>query len=159
MTVRIELPFRRATPDDSRELAEFVNMAGEGMPLYLWGQSAGAGASAWEIGFARAKRDAGAFSYRNAILRMAGNDAVACLIGYPLDDDPPPTDYSAMPPMFVPLQQLEDMVPGTWYVNAIATKTEQRGKGYGNELLRLAEDLAAGLGIPGEREQAAVLYA
>ncbi len=147
--VSIDLPFRRATPDDSRVLAEFVNMAGEGLPLYLWGQTANADASAWEIGFARARRDAGAFSYRNAILRLVENDPVACLIGYPLDVDPPAMDYSEMPPMFVPLQQLEDMVPGTWYINAIATREGQRGKGYANELLALAEEMAASLGKRG----------
>lgn len=147
--VSIELPFRPATPDDSRDLAEFVNIAGEGLPLYLWGQMADADASAWDIGFARAKRDSGAFSYQNAILRLLGNSPVACLLGYPLDDDPPATDYSEMPPMFVPLQQLEDLVPGTWYINALATKQGQRGKGYGNELLALAESIAASLGKRG----------
>lgn len=145
----VDLPFRQAVPDDAKELAEFVNMAGEGMPLYLWAQMAGAGESAWDVGCARARRDSGAFSYRNAILRLAGNDAVACLIGYPLEDDPPATDYSELPSMFVPLQQLEDMVPGTWYVNVVATREAHRGKGYGTELLALAENIAAGLGKRG----------
>ena len=39
-----------------------------------------------------------------------------------------------MPPMFVPLQELEDRVPGTWYVNVLATLEEHRGKGYGKEV-------------------------
>lgn len=147
--VSIELPFRRATPGDAKDLAEFINMAGEGLPLYLWGKMADADASAWNIGVARAKRESGAFSYRHAILRLIGSDPVACLLGYPLDDDPPATDYSEMPPMFVPLQQLEDLVPGTWYINAVATKEEQRGKGYGKELLALAETISASLGKRG----------
>lgn len=147
--ISVDPPFRRAIPDDAADLAEFVNMAGEGLPLYLWEQMANAAESAWEIGCARARRDAGAFSYRNAILRLAGNDAVACLIGYPLDDDPPATDYSEISPMFVPLQQLEDMVPGTWYVNVVATKEAYRGNGYGHELLALADNIAASLGNRG----------
>lgn len=145
----VDLPFRQATPDDAQDLAEFVNMAGEGLALYLWEQMATAGESAWDVGCSRAKRDSGAFSYRNAILRLVGDDAVACLIGYPLEDAPAPADYSEMPPMFVPLQQLEDMVPGTWYINVLATKQAHRGHGYGNELLALAEGIATSLGKHG----------
>ena len=47
-----------------------------------------------------------------------------------------------MPPMFVPLQQLEDLAPNTWYVNVLATYPKHRGKGYGRELLSIAEQLA-----------------
>jgi len=147
--ISFDHPFRQATQDDAKDLAEFVNMAGEGLPLYLWEQMASAGETAWEIGFARAKRVSGAFSYRNAILRLVGNDVVACLIGYPLEDSPPATDYAEIPPMFVPLQQLEDLVPGTWYINVVATREAYRGKGYGSELIFLAEKIAAGLGKRG----------
>lgn len=44
--------------------------------------------------------------------------------------------------MFVPLQQLEDLVPGTWYVNVLATYPDYRGKGYGTELLKVAQEIA-----------------
>lgn len=54
-----------------------------------------------------------------------------------------------MPPMFEPLQRLEDMVPGTWYINVLATAESHRGNGYGRELLALAETIAAGLGKRG----------
>lgn len=143
--ISLEPPYRRATPDDARYLAEFINAAGEGLPLYLWAQMAGEGGSAWETGCARASRDTGSFSWRNAVVREDGAEVVACLIGYPLEDDPAPTDYADMPAMFVPLQQLEDMVPGTWYLNAIATAEAYRGRGYGAGLLGLAEPMAASL--------------
>jgi ribosomal protein S18 acetylase RimI-like enzyme len=45
--------------------------------------------------------------------------------------------------MFVPLQQLEDLVPGTWYINVLAAFPEHRGKGYGTGLLTVAERIAA----------------
>ena len=54
-----------------------------------------------------------------------------------------------IPPMFVPLQQLEDMAPDTWYVNVLATYPSHRGKGYGRELLVIAEAIAADLGKRG----------
>ena len=142
-------PFRAATPGDAKELANFVNIAGEGLPLYLWKQIAGEGESPWDVGCARAKRESGGFSYRNAIFRVVGEITAACLIGYPLDDDPSMTNYSDLPPMFVPLQQLEDLIPGTWYINVVATREVHRGKGYGSELLDLAESNCRHLGKRG----------
>lgn len=126
-------------------MAELVNMAGEGLPLYLWSNMAGAGQSPWEIGHERARRESGGFSYRNTIVREDSGRVVALLIGYPLDEVPTPTDYSDVPAMFVPLQQLEDMVPGTWYVNVLAAYPESRGKGIGTELLAVAEGIATRL--------------
>lgn len=147
--IDLQPPYRHARPDDAPALAELVNMAGEGLPLYLWAQMAEAGKSPWDVGQERARRETGAFSYRNAIVREQDNEVVACLIGYPLDDAPAPVDYSEMPSMFVPMQQLEDMAPGSWYVNVLATYPEHRGKGFGGELLDMAEAIAADLGKRG----------
>jgi ribosomal protein S18 acetylase RimI-like enzyme len=130
-------------------MAELVNMAGEGLPLHLWTRMAEPGQSPWEIGQERARRESGAFSYRNAIVRDQDGKVVACLVGYPLEVASTPADYAEMPPMFVPMQQLEDMVPGTWYVNVLATYPGHRGAGYGHELLHIAEAIAAGMGMRG----------
>ena len=141
--IELAAPYRYATEDDARPMAELVNIAGDGMPLYLWTSMAEAGVSPWEIGRQRARRESGGFSYRNTIVREKSGKVVAALIGYPLPDDPDPVNYDDMPPMFVPLQQLEDLVAGTWYVNVLATYPEYRGKGHGTELLSIAERLAA----------------
>jgi len=60
--------FRPAAIDDAKFLAELVNYAGEGMPLYLWGELAEQGQSAWDVGCYRAGREDGSFSYRNATI-------------------------------------------------------------------------------------------
>jgi ribosomal protein S18 acetylase RimI-like enzyme len=54
-----------------------------------------------------------------------------------------------MPPIFVPLQELENLAPRTWYVNVLATYPEYRGKGYGTRLLGVADRLAAAAGSAG----------
>lgn len=123
-------------------MAELVNIAGEGLPLYLWGKMAEPGQSPWEIGRQRAMRDTGSFSYRNTVVREEHDRVVAALMGYALPDAPDPGVYDDLSPMFVPLQELEDLAAGTWYVNVLATFPECRGKGYGSELLRIAERLA-----------------
>lgn len=130
-------------------LAELVNMAGEGMPVYLWEKLAEPGQSAFDVGCARARREVGSFSYRHAVVREEGGSVAAALIGYPLPDVPEPIDYAEMPAMFVPLQELENLAPATWYVNVLATYPSCRGKGYGGVLLEIAEELARDTGKQG----------
>ena len=145
----LKLPHRSATPDDAEALADLVDIAGEGMPVYLWQRLAEPGQSAFDVGRARARREEGSFSYRNAVVREESGRVVAALIGYPLPDVPEPVDYAEMPAMFAPLQQLEDLVPATWYVNVLAAYPACRGKGYGRALLAIAEDLARATGRRG----------
>ena len=147
--IELPPPFRYATPDDASALAELINHAGEGLPLYLWAKMAQPGESAWEVGRRRALREVGSFSYRNAVIAEADGRAVASLVGYPLPDAPQPIDRDEMPPMFVPLQELENRAPRTWYVNVLATYPQHRGQGYGTRLLGIAERLAAATGSIG----------
>jgi ribosomal protein S18 acetylase RimI-like enzyme len=145
----IQPPYRRATPDDAAPLAELVNMAGEGLPLHVWTGMAEPGQDPWLIGRQRAARATGSFSYRNAIVREEAGAVVAALIGYPLADTPAASDLSGMPAIFVPLQVLEDRAPATWYINVLATYPAFRGRGYGTELLAVAEQLAVAAGKRG----------
>jgi ribosomal protein S18 acetylase RimI-like enzyme len=120
-------PYRRATSEDATKMVELVNIASHGLALYLWRKSAEAGESSWDVGLKRARRGIGGFAYRNTVVREAEDRIAACLVSYPL-----------LAPMF----ELENIVPGTWFVNVLATYAEHRGKGYGTELLRIAEMLA-----------------
>jgi len=142
-------PFRQAIPDDAVALAELVNMAGEGLPFHLWSRTAAPGEDPWDIGRARALRESVSFSYRNAIVVEDAGRVVAGLVGYRQPDVPEPIDYAKMPPMFVGLQELENLAPKTWYVNVLATYPQARGKGWGTRLLALAEDLARDSGASG----------
>lgn len=130
--------FRPARIEDAPILAELVNYAGEGLPLYLWGKIAAAGETAWDVGRQRAARESGSFSYRNATIIEHAGVAAGSLVGYVIPEtvEPVPAD---MPAMFVPLQQLEDLAPGTWYVNVLAVLPPYRGRGLGSEMLRLAD--------------------
>lgn len=150
----IEPPFRAATPDDAPALAELINMAGEGLPLYLWDGLAESGQTAWQVGQQRVRRDAGGSSWRNGIVVETEAGIVACLFGYPLAEVPEPIDAS-MPAMFVPLQELENLASGTWYVNILAVSPGQRGRGLGTSLLQLADRLA----VAGGRRGTSVIVA
>ncbi|HEX6142046.1 MAG TPA: GNAT family N-acetyltransferase [Geminicoccaceae bacterium] len=147
--IELAPPFRRATPGDAAALAELINFAGEGLPLFLWERMIEGGESAWEVGRRRARREEGSFSYRNAVVAEVAGRVVGCLIGYPLPERPEPIDRERMPPMFVPLQELENLAPDTWYVNVLAIDPQHRNRGLGSDLLRLAEQLAAAAGSTG----------
>jgi ribosomal protein S18 acetylase RimI-like enzyme len=96
------------------------------------------GETAWEVGVRRAEREEGSFSYRNATVIEHQGQAAGCLIGYEIPDLPDPIG-SDIPPMFVPLQELENLAPATWYVNVLAVLPQYRNQGLGTELLSLAE--------------------
>jgi ribosomal protein S18 acetylase RimI-like enzyme len=135
-------PYRGAMPDDADAMAHLINIAGEGLPIYLWSKIAEPGQSPWHVGRQRAQRESGSFSYRNTVVREENGRVVAALMGYALPDEPDPTACDDISPMFTPLQELEDLAAGTWYVNVLAALPECRGKGYGSALLGIAEDRA-----------------
>ncbi len=141
----ISYPFRCATPDDAAAMADFVHFASEGLALYLWTRMAGPSGDPWGVGRERAGRATGAFSYRNTHLMQIGGRTAAGLISYALADAPEAIGPD-LPAMFVPLQELENQTPGTWYVNVLAAYPEQRGKGCGSALLGVADRVAADAG-------------
>jgi ribosomal protein S18 acetylase RimI-like enzyme len=140
---------RPATPADAAALAELVNMAGEGMPLYLWAKMSDPGEDPWAVGRRRAMREMGSFSYSNATMLEVHGNVVGCLIGYKLPDAPEPIDYEKMPAMFVPFQELENLACGTWYVNMLAADPCYRRQGFGTRLLGVADEIAAAAGCKG----------
>jgi ribosomal protein S18 acetylase RimI-like enzyme len=147
--IELIAPFRLAEAKDAPALAELVNFAGEGLPLYLWDRLKQPGQTAWDVGLERARREKSGFSYRNAVVAEIDGKCAACLIGYPQPEHPEPIDYAAMPPIFVPLQELENLVPNSWYVNVLAAYPDFRGQGLGTKLLAIADELADATGKSG----------
>lgn len=130
---------RKATPDDAEDIAQLSNFAGEGMPLYLWEGMTEGGETPWDVGRRRARRAEGGFSYVNSIIAEVEGSVAGCLVGYPLPEQPEEIDYETIPPMFVPLQELENLAPATWYLNVLAVHPHYRGRGVGSALLEAAE--------------------
>ena len=136
---KLAAPHRRATSEDVPELPELVNLAGDGLSLYLWAKLAGADESPWDVAVKRARSGKGGFAYENTVIREEGGKIAACLIGYPLSSAPQLYNLNDVPAMVAPLYELEHLVPGTWYVNVLATFPEFQGNGIGTELLHVAE--------------------
>lgn len=129
---------RRAIKDDAPALAQLINLAGEGLPFAIWSDMAAPGESVWDVGVRRAGREEGSFSYRNAILALAGIEVAAALVGYPIGGTPTPIGTD-IPPSVVPLIELENEALNSWYVNVLATFEPFRKQGFGVALLAEAE--------------------
>jgi ribosomal protein S18 acetylase RimI-like enzyme len=161
------LTFRPARKADTAALAVLVDIAGEGLPAYMWSNLKTPGQSLLELGRERAQREAGGFSYRNAVVAEIDGEVAASLVGYQLDH---PYDLEGnlaeTPEIVQPLVRLEAKAPGSWYVNVLATFPEFRRQGIAAALLAIADDRARESGAPalsvivaGWNEVAARLYA
>lgn len=139
---------RAATPDDAPHLVRFFRYAGEGLPDIVWAGMAAPGQSIDDVGLERAKGEEGNFSYCNAYVLEEAGVIAAGIVGYRQLSEPAPIGPD-FPAAFVPLQELENLATGHWYVFFLATVPEARGKGHGTALLRHAEERAAALGCPG----------
>ncbi|MTH62256.1 GNAT family N-acetyltransferase [Paracoccus litorisediminis] len=139
------MDIRKARASDAAHLARFINMAADDLPLHFWRKTVGPDGDSWALGQERAARETGNFSYHNAWLAEVDGAVAACLLGYAAEDQPGPIDPDT-PPIFVPLLELEALVPGSWYLNVLATYEAFRGKGLGSALLAYAEVIAAAAG-------------
>jgi ribosomal protein S18 acetylase RimI-like enzyme len=144
----IQPPFRPATLADTGTLAEFAELASEGLAVYLWSKLAGTGSDPWNVGRERVRSETGGLSYRNAVIAELAGRPAAGLISYSLPDQPESIS-DKLPAILVPLHELMNLALGTWYIYVLAAYSEHRGRGQGSALLALADRLAASAGKSG----------
>lgn len=128
------------------DLAYLINLAGEGIPEYLWQRMAESGEAPLEVGARRAARDEGNFSYLNARICVEHGALLGMSLCYRLPNCCEASEVSDYPDIVQPLVQLEARVPGSFYINAIATYEAHRGKGVGRSLMKDAEVRARSAG-------------
>ena len=135
---------RPARREDAADLARCVDLASEGLVRLVWAELAEPGEDVMAVGARRAARDEGDFSWRNATIAAVEGRVAGGLVAYRIGA-PEPLD--GLPPAFRPLQALENRVPGTYYVNVLATYPGFRGRGVGSRLLAEAERQSLGRGM------------
>lgn len=136
------LAIRKAAPDDSAVLVGLMNIAGEGIPAWLWSKMAEPGEDVMAFGARRVARREGGFSHVNAHVATVQGAIAGMLLGYRLPDPYEAGPMDDLPAVVQPLIELESLVPGSWYINAIATTAAWRGQGVGSRLMTLAQQLA-----------------
>jgi ribosomal protein S18 acetylase RimI-like enzyme len=145
MTTDLLARLRPARREDAADLARLVDLASEGLTSYLWARMAGPGEDAFALGVRRAARDEGSFSWRNAVMAELDRQVAGGLVTYRIGDEPAPLDE--LPPMFRPLQALENRALGTQYVNVLATYPAFRRRGVATRLLAEASRRAGRRGL------------
>jgi len=140
------LEIRDAVKADAKDLAYLINLAGEGIPEYLWRGMVEASETPLEVGARRAAREEGSFSYTNARVCVESDVLLGMILSYRQPDPYEPGDLSDYPDVVRPLLVLEAQAPGSWYINAIATYEKHRGKGVARRLNEDAEVRARSYG-------------
>jgi ribosomal protein S18 acetylase RimI-like enzyme len=131
-----------ATKAQSRELAFLINLAGEGIPEYLWKGMAQKDELPMDVGAMRAAREEGGFSYKNARVCTDNGELLGMIISYRQPQPYDIGDISEYPEIVRPLVLLESEAPGSWYINAIATFEKFCGRGVARKLMEEAEGRA-----------------
>lgn len=142
----MDLKIRAAEIRDAWRLAQLMDLAGEGIPMYLWRESAGPEGHPLEVGARAVSGTDGGFSYVNAHVAEIGEEIVGMLLGYRLPDPHDVEPLNEAPAVVRPLLELEALAPGSWYVNAVAADPAWRGRGVGSALMQRTEVLAPGSG-------------
>ncbi len=130
---------RQARRDDAPDIARLFNIAGHGLPAWYWKAAAAEGVDPFDLGTARAARDDTDFGWRNTTIAEVDGVVAGGLIAYQIASAP--IDLYELPPVFRPLQDLENQVDGATYVLALAVYPAFRCQGVGS--LMLAETEAA----------------
>lgn len=133
---------RKAKAEDAPKLAELMNVAGEGIPAYLWERMADPGEDVMAFGARRVAGTESGFSYTNAHVAECDSVIAGMLLGYRLPDPYETGPLDEIPAVVQSLVEMEALVPGSWYVNAVATDSACRGQGVGRMLMVKAEQLA-----------------
>ncbi len=134
--------FRNATKEDCRSIAELAEIAGEGIPSYFWSLSAEEGQDSLDVGENKAASETDNFSYHNTTMVILDGNIVAMMLAYRLPETEDAEDLNELPKLIRPLVELEQCVPGTYYINMIAVFPDYRNMGIGSKLMYLANQLA-----------------
>lgn len=141
MTMQTTSLIRQASEADAPALAKLINIAGEGIPNWLWTRACVEGQTPLETGIERARRPSGGFSYTNALIADQGSDPIGMVLSYAITEAPE-NNPNDLPAPIAPFVALEKLSVGTWYVNALAVFAEARGRGIGTALMTAAEGQA-----------------
>ncbi len=132
-----------ASSEDSANLALLADIATRRLTTFLWDLAADEGQSSFEVGRSLIYANQNSsVHYSKWLVARSTAGVLGGLNGYTLDNGSFATPSVASIRVLEPVNQLKEMIIGTWYVSAIAVFTEARGMQVGQSLLRAAELLA-----------------
>jgi len=143
----MSMNIRNATPADAPTIAEMVDLAGEGIPRYLWRTRARPGESVVEAGLRHTSAIEGEFSFTHGRVHTHNGQVVGVCQAFDLDSVRDRDEINNCCGVIRGLVELEAMATGTWYVNALATAKNVRRRGVARALLADSVRRAEALGL------------
>ena len=142
------LRFRNGAKEDSSDLALLLDVAGRGLPAYLWSIEAKQGQSAYEYGREKIRSDENRRSYyKNWYVAENNGILVGAFFGFIVEIPYPEIDYNDITKYLHPIVELEKVASGSWLLQAISILPEYRGYGFAIQLLRKVEKVVKALGL------------
>jgi ribosomal protein S18 acetylase RimI-like enzyme len=129
-----EFTIRPARRGDAADMVVLDDIAGSGLPSFLWRKAVEADRSSNAMIFAREQmmRRNAANGWLNCRIAQCGDDVAGLAISYPLSTVA--TEETRIAPL-APILSLMRMASGTWYLDALAVYPEQRRRHIGSRLL------------------------
>jgi len=135
------MPIKTATPDHAYQIAQLINLASHNILEIFWQMQASKEQTPLEVAAKLVQSENDEISYKNTRLyldeTLSSNESpiLGMVQAYKL---PTPYDVSKLynhPPLIRQLMRLEAKVPGTWYINALATVPAHQRSGVATSLL------------------------
>lgn len=136
------MEIRKATVADCYAIAELALIAGEGIPAYFWRESNEKDQDIVRTGAGNATSETDNFSYRNVHLAVVDGEVAGMLLAYRLPDETTAGNSDDLPAFILPLIELEQCVPGSFYINMLAAYPQFRNLGVGTALMAIVDQLA-----------------
>lgn len=126
-----------ARKEQAMELASLFQLAGEGLPFYLWQIESHGRIDPLKLGAMRlaSDRDRSQISYQNARVCLRDGRLAGAALSYKLPDNPSLLALHQHPDPQIPLLMLETKAPGAWYLNALAVAPQFRNFGIAKQLM------------------------
>jgi ribosomal protein S18 acetylase RimI-like enzyme len=136
------MQIRKANRSDVHDIAKLALIAGEGIPAWFWKQSAAEAQNVEDAGAARLLSETDNFSYRNVHVAVIDGKVAGMILAYCLPDEDYAEDLDELPEFIRPMVELEQCVPGSFYINMIATFPQYRNMSIGTKLMGIVDRLA-----------------
>lgn len=140
------MEIRAATTQDAHAIAELALIAGEGIPAFFWALSQRPGEGIIDVGARNALSETGNYSYRNVRIALLDGEIAGMMLAYRLPSIEAAEALSEFPEFIRPLIELEQCVPGSYYINMLAAYPEFRNQGVGTALMERVDGLARNAG-------------
>jgi len=136
------MKIRKATEDDCRNIAELSLIAGDGIPAYFWEKSRVNGQQVLDVGIQNLKSTNENFSFKNVHVAEVDGAVAGMMLAYRLPDKVFEESIDDYPEFLRPVIELEQCVPGSFYINMLATYPKYRNMSIGTRLMGIVDDLA-----------------